>query len=1854
MGSPLVSFLKAVLKFILYTTLDILAGIAASFATLLDFPRLPSNCSYFSKIDRHKKLWEFGAISFVTFIIDILTLPLAIVVFCSWRSCQVASKLSYHTSWKRFCRDGDLDANLYITKYFFAVLVDIPCIILGVLSLVMNPIRAPKIYFMLTLPRSGKATTGPWRASYYSWRLITLQSFFIVVIDWLMLPLWAISICSWRLPHLVKRLRKTRDIHAPVITPTTTLYRNSYFCDLYVNVPVLQTARDVVIDMPCMLCLIICILFPWRWHSIAERAYFTKPSKKTPTDTSTDPTATSTVDGPPKVSWRLAALVNSVAGLSDVLLAVFTVLPLLSWRALHVVRCFTSPRIRDKLDSSSFGAKFGINTYRRTALLREIGRYCIDVPVVVLLVFTVVTLVRLPALIRRCRLIPRHAAAQGHPDARLRQKARLDRGLSADVDAPVSWYDCSYHHAIGYEFVKALAMILIIPNVLILLVTVIRVPICVKKLKRLTPEALEKAKQETSTTTTTTTTQAESADLELPPLPAASSETYDHPTTTTTTKAVTPPTTEWDQVVLRDKLFFRRVVVVAAESFKAMLDIILSLPVALFILITMFRVTRTLHSIRDVDPTTTNKWVKTRLALYLQAVLFIRDVPFLALFLGVIVVTLYRLPQCVRRLREMTHSIVDPVPKLTIQDVRCEFTKNSGWVLKVSGLKPKGFTFRTALLRFQGKVFWESFTRKFGRGVKILADTFLPLSLVPTYINPSASFPPECDAFSVDIHLKISIKRSTIIKKLKMLDTSAAVDIVVEYDDVGTLFVLTTTPDDLLLAEETGAALLPHTPPSTASGVVAIPVEDNNATPVAAPPPRRGKYLCDVFWKVVGPMALMVPVDILVLVLFVLLHILPHRAYVVYRAVFVSEEGTRLRRIVNALDKYRTLRRRKAPQLARRAIPWVHEYYRDCMYANMQQLPEHAHRYRDATASLISTLEFNKDTHAAEILRHDLYFLMLPIYAYTREVVLRSISDENTHGYYTQYRRRRVVFVPFTTPFASSTSSTSEPAAQLVLHSATKYFTHFLGNSTPSADSAWLQELHVPAPSVPSGAKSRSSSLHLASDPLIEFREGHTTFCSPAVSNWFEREFTTHQRQQEDAFKKIPWCSAMIPWSATRVLILKNFLLAFLDMFTLIAALLLVVTVYRLPSFILHVRRGGGGSWRRLVFWHLKEMFLVDFLYLLSVVVITCTVRLLPVLLYRMYYTMKTAPSFDGLREDIRRTLEDALEELFYILSLVRLWRTYKVVVATVLWGLFTPAELILRAVSRSLSSNKELKVICTLFFVAITYALPCVWVYAMTKTREGEDDGADDDSNNLYFVGMQLFLAWNGGVIVVICGIAAYVKFVRLRQQASTTSPFSVPASTVIGFLRFSWPQLLTIAGFLLEAAQLSALVLIHNPRFSSGTREGLVDFAEYVLVPGDRERDTALYLAIAFSLLSFVVCSLPIVIKELLEWSDVDVSTSAVWGSSVSFLTTIAPISIMFHLWGELICFDNDSSANPNFLHLSLYPAESCTLQRDSSVPRGIALLAGLCLVHYIPTVLYRHGHFTDATSRGLDIVFAEPYNFLRSIVCIVLVPASVLCLGSVSNEYEGLYFGLHIGVISLLLLWLFQHTRRFPDDELCSVREVMHWRVAAHIMSLWTAVAAVLASFVSESEDDSWPTVLLFVGWGVIPLVAVGSSRYVKSSKASGMVDSIAAVQQQILTIGGRVRTRGNTWGRVTEKALRASVMTSGKVPVLAAATLQLADDTHIRGVSEVFSRTFGKWRRDLAELVSPSTPTTNETVQMLEEAVQALDNATSGEEVPERSADPTRTDDEQQNNNNKEEEQEQERRRSGCTSHDWDDI
>jgi len=174
--------------------------------------------------------------------------------------------------------------------------------------------------------------------------------------------------------------------------------------------------------------------------------------------------------------------------------------------------------------------------------------------------------------------------------------------------------------------------------------------------------------------------------------------------------------------------------------------------------------------------------------------------------------------------------IVAVIPKTPVAvaeqiTVKAPAFDGHGIKIAIRGTKPKDLTFKSAVLRIEGELFWKALERLLGKALTLTFKfTMYPISLCPTYFNP-ADFVAGKETFDTEIVFgtgqhgsKIKFKDVTLLDKLKVLKEQGDPYFVMRIDYgeesfatwkcQGTLLTFETKASQLMQAIQSGGNLI--------------------------------------------------------------------------------------------------------------------------------------------------------------------------------------------------------------------------------------------------------------------------------------------------------------------------------------------------------------------------------------------------------------------------------------------------------------------------------------------------------------------------------------------------------------------------------------------------------------------------------------------------------------------------------------------------------------------------------------------------------------------------------------------------------------------------------------------------------------------------------------------------------------------------------------------------------------------------------------------------------------------------------------------------------------------------------------
>eukprot|EP00760_Papus_ankaliazontas_P003715 PhM_4_TR11642/c2_g3_i1/m.68231 len=336
-----------------------------------------------------------------------------------------------------------------------------------------------------------------------------------------------------------------------------------------------------------------------------------------------------------------------------------------------------------------------------------------------------------------------------------------------------------------------------------------------------------------------------------------------------------------EELLLKKKLAFARhfALVFVDIPFGLMLLVIAVLPWRLRYTVSRLRVSRA------------DAW-KCRAEILENFARLLADICFVFPMLSIVIVSLYRLPTLCMRLSEAVQPWADDKPLLSLISVHATYLPRGLEFRCVAASTPSttASIVRDKPIRVyvRNDGLWECVAKTFGGAVAFGGKMMLPLSIKPKYFDvekfvAAAANPTDGGTFTFSVVFDVDVSQSTLKTNIQRLSDvydknggTARVDVQVEYGKhEGTLFNMSFSLKELervlTTVQNSGGDIFSDSLPAIGS----LPMPCNTA----------GRYLCDVAPKVVLLSFGQVMLDLVALLCFVLLHLIPHRCFAMYKNV---------------------------------------------------------------------------------------------------------------------------------------------------------------------------------------------------------------------------------------------------------------------------------------------------------------------------------------------------------------------------------------------------------------------------------------------------------------------------------------------------------------------------------------------------------------------------------------------------------------------------------------------------------------------------------------------------------------------------------------------------------------------------------------------------------------------------------------------------------------------------------------------------------------------------------------------------------------------------------------------------------
>eukprot|EP00742_Colponemidia_sp_Colp-10_P009756 GILJ01010670.1.p1 GENE.GILJ01010670.1~~GILJ01010670.1.p1 ORF type:complete len:1834 (-),score=218.05 GILJ01010670.1:170-5242(-) len=649
--------------------------------------------------------------------------------------------------------------------------------------------------------------------------------------------------------------------------------------------------------------------------------------------------------------------------------------------------------------------------------------------------------------------------------------------------------------------------------------------------------------------------------------------------------------------------------------------------------------------------------------------------------------------------------------------------------------------------------------------------------------------------------------------------------------------------------------------------------------------------------------------------------------------------------------------------------------------------------------------------------------------------------------------------------------------------------------------------------------------------------------------------------------------------------IIQNLKGSFADFLSGISFLTVLATVYRFPSMIRLMNRAEGVYWKKAVVNRCAVEVLYDLFALVGAVFVIVLIRRAGSMLIDLRDSTMTAKE---LRHIVWTYVGIALQDILNIFRFVTVWELYKFILATVVYGVFTPIEMIDQMLTTAIRQDRFKWIrfrVAVLIWIALAV---CPFVFIL-KLSPNSFDINDPESHN------RLML------IYVSCYLAAllFLAFLSIRVASREDRYRCIPAD--IRVMRFSWANVFVVGSITVETLQLCLFALNQllpndpsDPSIeSTPTLQTIQSFSQvFTLMLKRTSFELMFWITVAAVGVWYLVIASPIVLEYLLEWVPVgSISKSSGWKSVVGLLGTTFHIPIIINLLQPVACVYSDTypelRVDPSvFCWQAYYDSTSGSLSVSQPT---MALLALLLLAFYILTsqiISSANGYMPVNTDESLDARFPLMY-----ILCISSTKAFLTVCRAMFGSIQSVFLVILL-VVSLLLalftLW-FETVFRSP---VCSIAWVKGLRVSSFLLVAWTALVCLIgeATYDLTSESDYRDLVIKFglPGWLII-LVAFFVYFllcFSREKKLASVVDSamIQAVKLELIRLEVELTAeqlflpawednnkRQKKWMKEVENGIRPLAF--------AKLAVQLEDQISIEACTKTWISKRLQWRKDL---------------------------------------------------------------------------
>eukprot|EP00659_Diplonema_papillatum_P005725 gene5725-8750_t len=1096
--------------------------------------------------------------------------------------------------------------------------------------------------------------------------------------------------------------------------------------------------------------------------------------------------------------------------------------------------------------------------------------------------------------------------------------------------------------------------------------------------------------------------------------------------------------------------------------------------------------------------------------------------------------TVYRGFLALLQIRSKTATRADPRPHCRLTKVTPFFPAEGGFHLLLEGQKTRDLRFTTARLHASDPSFWDKLSQRFGSAVAVAKAAF-PYKITPEMLRP-ADFAEGETRFSTPLVLRPSGSKASILRNLdKVAEAGISTVFEVEFDEgAGTLFRLAVDFLDLAACAKSGDGGLPISAP-VFDGELDI-ANETTANLKKTGKRIEGELFCDALAGPTFYHLLFFFHDVVAAVLFVLLHLVPWRAYAMYRGMLMDKESKLREAAIAGLKTARELLEKREPALryaAKRVderakmndfglryhcllhTRWEWVSYSRREGADDQRLPRLAKALTRAAEGLAAKLPRESCAVAgvASSLRR-----VHQSRCSAAAVVGCSVLALRAEG-----GAPRALLRPPPRRTADIVLQLSEMVPELA--------------DMPAAD----------APPPPAGGAvelRRPSSCPAEDLGPVEFRfDGSTEAATPPVSLCAAAAAIRRHARVEAAElllqenlaaevassldklsrERATFSCKPEAWSETKALVFTTVKDFAIDLLAFICLVCTLATVYRIVycgKILL-----GGSSLRTAAFKTIREIGL-DILSFFATLLVILTVRSALSLVVALVEGFARGEKAEGLRGIVSHYLSLAVYDLICVVTALMSVRAVKYVLGIAAVGLFTPGVLISFSLfPKRWSNNHCFAAACILLTAAWAYAWPAVGVFVLLPSQDA------------------VFYA-----VYLLPPLLAFLRCLQKGFAARFEPPESVAKRVPhVRFCRVNWHNFAQFSYPALEGLLLVSLcgrALFPGSGLWSGL---LLDFK----TTADAQYPFGTWMALSLFCAYFVVTAMPVVVMAVN--GDTRLCEYNSWVFLHLLLSHGTHLLVVFNLARVFFCTGETSDINQS-------------IQCFEGDHRVLGLLTLLSFSFYSVTTVVQLPEYSSSKASQLDVV----PNFITSqyqrfgIVVVGLLCAWVEPTGVAVVVLAGLAWQLAFSLIPL-------------KD--CAANVYNVWQIFCTI----AAAAGVIGVLVADRASFAFG---LIAGLGVLSgaLAASGCLVYkLWNQDVDGLVVTPEQLQQALTQLADKLLAEGKVFPDFKFALWKRRVARCNRASPFALALMQLEYNTRLEACHPTYLAVRDSWYNNLWSLV-----------------------------------------------------------------------